>query len=395
MAITQEQDAVDRDRSGTASRIAPWNPFRIERSGGPAPYIWHGMRFGAWLKLMAAGDFDITFNCLPRVAGVTAVTPLNSLGHFVSGLLYGPRVDKTEVEPPVFILGHWRTGTTLLHELMASDRRFGYPTTFECMFPSSFMLVERLFGSGRLFLPKTRPSDNMHFSFGSPQEEEFALANLGLGTIYRSLAFPMLAERNLRYIDLANLTAEERREWEDGFARFVRQLQFVHGRRLVLKSPLHTARIATLIRLYPEARFIHLSRNPYEVFPSTVSTWKAMCSGQGLHNPLPPDDGWLHRNVFDYFDRLYAAYDRDRVLVPEGRLVEIRYEDLVRDPMAVVGSLYERLELGDFALAAPGIEAYFADRRDYRRNVHELTAEERAQIRRRWAWYFERYGYAP
>ncbi|KAB2876490.1 MAG: sulfotransferase [Bauldia sp.] len=395
MTITQEQDAVGRDRGDRAKFDGfPWNPFRIERSGGPAPYVWHGMRFGAWLRLMAAGDFDVTFNCLPRILSVTAVTPLNSLCHFASQALYGRRIAETRVQPPVFILGHWRTGTTLTHELLSADPRFGYPTTFQCMFPSSFMLMERILGRSRLFVPKTRPTDNMSFGFDSPQEEEFALANLGLGTIYRSLAFPTLAERNLRYLDLSGLSADERKGWEDGFAWFIKQLQFVHGKRLVLKSPLHTARVATLLKLYPEARFVHLARNPYEVFPSTLSTWKAMCSGQGLRNPLPADDGWLRDGVFDYFDRLYAAYERDRDLVPAGNLVEIRYEDLVSDTKAVLRGVYDRLDLGDFDEAEPGIDAYLTDRKGYRRNVHELGADERAMIRKRWRWYFERHGYA-
>lgn len=395
MTITQEQDAVGSDRAERAKFDGfQWNPFRIERSGGPAPYVWHGMRFGAWLKLMAAGDFNITFNCLPRILGVTALTPLNSFCHYASEALYGRRVAETRVQAPVFVLGHWRTGTTLMHELLAGDPRFGYPTTFECMFPSSFMLVERIFGRSRLFLPKTRPSDSMSFAFDSPQEEEFALANLGLGTIYRSLAFPMLADHNMRYLDLADLSDDERRTWEDGFTAFVRRLQFVHNKRLVLKSPLHTGRVATLLRLYPDARFIHLARNPFEVFPSTMLTWKAMCSGQGLHNPLPADDGWLRRNVLESFDRIYDAYERDRALVPEGHLVEIRYEDLVADTKRVLGEVYERLDLGDFAVAEPRVDAYLADKKDYRRNVHELGTDERAMIRKRWSWYFERYGYA-
>ncbi|MCW5698433.1 MAG: sulfotransferase [Rhodospirillales bacterium] len=395
MTITQEQDAVGSDRAErTKFDWLRLNPFRIERSGGAAPYIWHGMRFGAWLKLMAAGNFDITFNCLPRILGVTAVTPVNSLCHYASEAIYGRRVADTEVEAPVFILGHWRTGTTLMHELLSGDPRFGFPTTFECMFPSSFMLLERFFGRSRLFLPDTRPSDAMSFAFDSPQEEEFALANLGLGTIYRSLAFPLQADDNLRYVDLAELSDDERREWEQGFSDFVKRLQFVHAKRLVLKSPLHTGRVSTLLKLYPDARFIHLTRNPFEVFSSTMLTWKAMASGQGLNNPLPEDDGWLRRHVFECFDRMYAAYERDRPLIPDGRLVEIRYEDLIGGTKAVLADVYDRLELGDFAEAEPAVDAYLADKKGYRRNVHELASEERVMIRKHWRWYFERYGYA-
>jgi omega-hydroxy-beta-dihydromenaquinone-9 sulfotransferase len=279
VTITQEDSAIARadDESAKIEGIR-WNPFRIERSGGPAPYIWHGMRFGAWIRLLASGNFDITFNCLPRILGVTALTPLNSLSYFASEAIYRRLAEATEIEPPVFIMGHWRTGTTLLHELLSADPRYGYPTTFQCMFPSAFLLTERAFGRSNMMLPKTRPSDNMTFGFESPQEEEFALANLGLGTLYRSIAFPLHGARDLGYIDLADLTTRERADWEAGFLWFLKRLQLAHqGKPLVLKSPLHTGRIATLMKLHPDARFIHLARNPYEVFPSTLKTWKAMC----------------------------------------------------------------------------------------------------------------------
>ena len=82
--------------------------------------------------------------------------------------------------PPIFILGHWRTGTTLLHEFMIRDERFGYPTTYECMDPNHFLLTEGLFTRWLNFLvPTHRPMDNMKAGFDRPQEDEFALCMLG------------------------------------------------------------------------------------------------------------------------------------------------------------------------------------------------------------------------
>lgn len=389
--------AVPEENPRAEARAAKsWNPLKVHRHGGPAPYVWHGMRFGAWMRLLADGGYDITVNCLPRILGVTAVTPFNSAFHYLSELVYGRAISATDIDPPVFVVGHWRTGTTFMHELLASDPAHGFPSTYQVMFPSSFLLTERLasllFG---VLLPAKRPSDNMPLGFRGPQEEEFALANLGIGTPYLSLAFPRQGAKGMRYLDLLDLDDEERGVWERAFLGLARRLQFAHGKRIVFKSPLHTARIATLLKLFPEARFIHMSRHPYSIFPSTLHTWKAMGSVQGLHNPLPEDDGWLRDYVLDVFDRLFDRYERDRHLIPPGNLVEVAYEDLVADPKATLRRLYGDLRLGDFARAEPAVDAYLDARRGYQRNSFHLAADDRRRIAERWAAYFDRFGYTP
>jgi hypothetical protein len=69
-------------------------------------------------------------------------------------------------------------------------------------------------------------------------------------------------------------------------------------------------------------------------------------AGQGLHNPIPEDDEWLSEHVIDVFNDMFRAYERDRDLIPDGRLVEITYETLVADPKAVLGEVYRTLGLG-------------------------------------------------
>ncbi|MCB1496736.1 MAG: sulfotransferase, partial [Bauldia sp.] len=177
--------AVDREEG---NQFVVKNPFRIERFGGSSSYVWYGMRFGTWARLLASGGFDITLNCLPRILGVTLATPLNSALHRASQLAHGGRIRETRVQPPVFIIGHWRTGTTLLHELLDCDPRFAAPTTFQCMFPESFLMTQRLVRPWiKRLLPATRPFDNMSFGPDRPQEDEFALLNTGMRTPYRTL----------------------------------------------------------------------------------------------------------------------------------------------------------------------------------------------------------------
>ncbi|MCP4381295.1 MAG: sulfotransferase [Hyphomicrobiales bacterium] len=370
------------------------NPFSIERVGGVSPYVWYGMRFGGWARLLAGGGFDVTLNCLPRILAVSAVTPLNSALYHALQLVFAHRVADTEVRPPVFIIGHWRTGTTLLHELLDADPGLAAPTSYQCMFPSTFLATQGLVGRWtKGMLPATRPFDNMSFGHDRPQEDEFALLNSGLGTPYATLAFPRHDPVGLRYVDLADLDETKRRRWEAGYLAVIRRFQLGHDRRLVLKSPVHAARIPTLLRLFPDARFIFTARDPFEIFTSHVRTVKVMAANQGLHNPIPANDSWVKAYVLDMFERLFDAYERDRDLIPSGRLAELRYEDLTVDPLGRLQALYRELDLGDFELARPSLAANLDERKGYKRNVHWIDDVDRAVVAERWGRYRERFGY--
>ncbi|MEC9368876.1 MAG: sulfotransferase [Pseudomonadota bacterium] len=369
-------------------------PFKVYREGGWLLYFWHGMGIGTWARLLARGRFDVTLNCLPNILTVTLWAPVNSVLYYLSEAIFGRRAAAHRISPaPLFVLGHWRSGTTLLHDLLACDPAHGYPTTYQCFFPGHFLLtggaVRRWFN---LFLPRKRPMDNVEVGVDRPQEDEFAFANMGLGTHYVTLAWPRHGPQDMKYLDFEGATPDEKARWEEGFLWFIRRLSFRQKKRLVLKSPAHTARIATLLKLFPDARFVHIARSPLAIFPSTRKLWKALDSVQGLHNPAQ-DDAWIDEFVFSTFERVYRAYERDRGLIPPGRLVEISYEDLAANPKAVLKDIYERLDLGGFDKALPHVERYLATQGDYQGNVFEVPAPLRADIARRWRGYIRRFGY--
>jgi hypothetical protein len=165
------------------------SPMKVHREGGWLLYFWHGMGVITWAKLLMRGRFDITLNCVPNILTVTLWTPLNSILYIVSEMIYGSRANRQKVDPaPIFVLGHWRSGTTFLHDLLACDPAHGYPTTYQCFFPNHFLLtggaVRKWFN---VFLPKRRPMDNVPVGVDRPNEDEFAFANLGMGTHYITL----------------------------------------------------------------------------------------------------------------------------------------------------------------------------------------------------------------
>jgi hypothetical protein len=90
---------------------------------------------------------------------------------------------------------------------------------------------------------------------------------------------------------------------------------------------------------------------------------------------------------------MYEKFNRDRALVPPSRLFEVRYEDLVRDPIEKMRTLYDHLELGEFETALPKLETYFKAHAGYRPSTYRVPDEVREQIDRRWGKYVRRYGY--
>lgn len=369
--------------------------MKVHREGGWLLYFWHGMGVVTWAKLLARGKFDITLNCVPNIFTVTLWSPVNSLLYVLSELLYGRRADRHEImEAPIFVLGHWRSGTTFLHDLLACDPAHGYPTTYQCFFPNHFLLtggaVRKWFN---VFLPKKRPMDNVPVGVDRPQEDEFAFANLGMGTHYVTLAWPRHGPQDMAYLDLVGLRDAERERWERGFLWFVKRLSFMQKKRLVMKSPAHTARIQALLKLFPNARFVHISRNPYAVIPSTIKLWKSLDSVQGLHNPAQ-DDPWMEEFVFDVFETVHKRYEADKTLIPQGALTEVRYEELAVNPKAVLKQAYSDLGLGDFSRAEPGVDGYLAGQGEYQPNVFKLPDALHKSISKRCGAYMERFGYA-
>ena len=367
----------------------------IHRYGGRLLYVWYGMRMGALLKLFRRGRFDVTLNCLPDILTLFLWVPWNSLLYWISEAKYGKRAEELKLDqPPIFVMGHWRTGTTFLHDLLASDPNLAYPTTYECFFPNHFLLTEgalpKVF---KILLPKKRPQDDVPVGFDRPQEEEFAMIMLGEGSPYNTMAWPRHGPAQSEYLDLKGVSEAGKKDWADRFMWFYRRLALKHGGKpLVMKSPANAARLKLLTKLFPDARFIYLARNPLKVFPSTVKLWRALYSTQGLHNP-PYLDSWLDDYVLDIFQRLTEAYEEDRHLIPKDRLVELRYEDLVKDPLATMRDLYARLDIGDFAAAEPSMQAYLDAQQEHRVSEYEMPKRLKQKIVARLGPFIDRFGY--
>ena len=245
---------------------------RVINRVGPA---FNGMTLADWYKVLKENGFSLDPPFWPRAVLTTLKSALNSPFSAVEAALYSGRIENTEVKPPLFILGHWRSGTTHLHNLLSLDKRFAYPNFFEVMNPKTFLV------SGKttvrihdLVVPPVRPFDNVVLRMDVPYEDEFVAWHTTGLTPLMSWNFPRAATRYDRYLTFREATDGEVLRWKSDLLRFLKKLTLKYGRPLILKSPPHTGRIKLLLELFPDARFVHLHRNPYTIFLSTRNLWK-------------------------------------------------------------------------------------------------------------------------
>ena len=362
------------------------------RSREWAPRLWEGCNLPAWFRLLWRNRFDVQLPYWYIAAIITGVSSGHSVLRFFENAVLRHKVRQTRIEhPPLFILGHWRSGTTLLHELMILDERHSYPTTYECLEPNHFLISEKVLT--RLFwflLPGSRPMDNMAAGWHRPQEDEFAMCMLGAPSPYLTIAFPNHPPTFQEYLDLDQVPAKDREKWKRLFFGLIQRITFRNPKRLVLKSPPHTARIPILLEMFPDARFVHIARNPFVIFPSTVHTWKSLYKRHGLQTPT---FAGLEEYVLSTFERMYERYEAGRKLVDDSRIHELKYEDLVQNPKAEMERLYQNLNLGHFEKVRPRLEEFLERNKGYETNKYDLTTEQKAEISRRWSAYIQRYGY--
>lgn len=365
------------------SRFSWWHEW--------AAPVWIGCNFSAWTRLLIRNRFAVHWSRWHYAVLYTLVSVVNSCLAMLQKIVFGRRVAATMItDPPIFIVGHWRTGTTLLHELLVLDDRYIGPTGFECVAPQHFLLTERLAPLAGFMASKHRAMDNMDSSLYHPQEDEFVWIMQGQPSPYLTLAFPNRPAEHERYLDLEHLSPRELEAWKRLLFQFVQRLYFRHRKTVVLKNPNHSFRIKVLLDVFPEAKFIHIIRDPYVVYPSSIHLVKSLSRVHSLQRPT--FEGLDERVLTTYVD-LYRKVDEGRELVDPARFYELRYEDLIADPEGQLRCLYEHLGLECFEQYRPRLRQYLADHADYETNSYDLTAEQRKIVTERWSEVIDRYGY--
>ena len=352
------------------------------------------MPWRTWFTQLAKNGFRVSPSKLHIALGVSFFMPFSELIGLVQHSIYGRAIAETELAgPPVFVLGHWRSGTTLLHELLGFDARYVSPTTFQCFAPRHFLIAERIVTKyGNWLIPDKRPMDNMKAGWALPQEDEFALMNLGAPTPYLRLMFPHHEFPYQNTLASEDFTADELKQWKYLFDWFLKALTYKSSKPLILKSPPHTGRLGILKQMYPNAKFVHIVRDPRKLYPSTMKLWRSLDQVQALQ--VGENEPRLKDFVLNSLNTMYASFERGREGIPANQLIDVRYEELTKDPVGVIRQIYQQLELSEFDSIEPLLRSKSQQNKEYKTNRFGADAAEEAEIMTAWKSYASKYGYA-
>lgn len=305
--------------------------------------------------------------------------------------------DKPLEHDPVFILGHWRSGTTFVHNIFAQDSRFGYTTTYQTVFPHYMMAMQGMFKPTMGWLmPNHRPTDNMELAPDLPQEEEFALTNTCPYSYYNFWFFPeRMQEYCDRYLTMKDATADEIADFKKKFERLVKVSLWntrrgVKDAQYLSKNPPHTGKVKTLVEMYPNAKFIYLMRNPYTVFESSRSFFTNTIAPLELHS-IPLEQ--MEQNILRNYTELYNAYQEQKKYIPEGNLFEIKFEDIEKDALGITERIYKELNIPGWEEARPAIEKYILGKKSYKKNKYQYEERTVKMVNEAWGSVLDEWGY--
>lgn len=294
-------------------------------------------------------------------------------------------------KPPLFILGHWRSGTTYLFNLLSCDPAVSYMDSMTTFTFHNFLLLRyHLPKHYRGMLTGDRFGDDMEFLPNSPQEECYAIANCIDETFTHLITFP----KNYRlYMDYAFedcLTPEQRRRWCDTHEYLLKKITYFRkGKRILFKSPDNTAKMGMLHDLYPQAKFVHIYRDPYKVLMSTINMFEAGIQAMTFEE-VPPHE-LVEDMAVQFYKRIYTQYLKDMARVPKEQLLEIAYSDLVKAPMDTIAHVYQALDLPGFEAAKPFIQQHIDSQKSYKTNQFQLSEALRTKINRELGFFFDHY----
>ena len=311
---------------------------------------------------------------------------------------FGEQIEQTAIkEPPIFIIGHWRSGTTHLHRLIGQDPALAFPSLLQTIVPNGFLSSGLLRWILKESAPEKRAMDNVILKPEFAEEEEYALANLSPIAFYHGFCFPKQMRPIFeRYVLFEGVEQEVIQEWQRLYLYFVKKITFCEGgKRLLLKNPANTGRIKALLELFPDAKFIHIYRNPYIVFASTMNWISKELSMYNLQDVSPAE---IEAYAFENYERLMKKYFSDNVLIPEGHLSEVSFEAFEAEPLREVERIYRELEL-------PGVEGsqwqqtqgkfrdYLTSVAGYKKNTYHLDDTTIQKVNQRWGFAIEKWGY--
>ena len=353
-------------------------------------YLLAGISSGKLFRLLSRNGFSLYPKYIFRILFLLQGSIFASVFNRIEKIKLSKKLKKYSMPAdPVFIIGHWRTGTTLLHQIITLDDNLVTPSVFHVSTPESFLISEKFYRPVMTKAMKsTRPMDNVKLGFDEPQEEEYALIKMTLDSPLERMIFP----NGKKYFLLNNkdYNPENIEKWKKALYDFCVRLSFMNKKIVLLKNPFHSMRIPLLLELFPGAKFIHIHRHPYEVIPSTIHMWNVVGNENKLKRKFYEP---TVEEVAIVFDRLLTKLKDDLAGIPENKKVEVRFNELGNDPVSTLKQIYNKLELNYSPEFEIRMKGWLSGMKSYRKNKYKLSEAEKETLGKILGKHFIYYNY--
>ena len=305
---------------------------------------------------------------------------------------YSKKIRETEIStPPIFIIGHWRTGTTYLHQIFNLDPGFTTPNMVQTVIPDHFLFSTKYYVPIlNRTIPKKRPMDNVVLGPFEPQEDEYALFRMTTVSPVEELIFPKHSHFFLD--DISTYLPDYNHEplWREALITLVKKLAYESGKKIVLKNPFHSMRIPYLRKLFPKVKFIHIYRNPLDVIPSTIHMWSIVGQQNTLRKEFKQPS---LESIVKTYDTMLWKIRKDLAEIPQNDYCEVGFEMLERKPVEVIKRICCMIDVPLSETYRENIGTFLKKVSKYQKNSYCLLKSERDYIKRNLKHHMKYYGY--
>jgi hypothetical protein len=350
-------------------------------------------------RLLASLESEARLNPIGRIIAKERI-----LGHTVNRLNYVndrkrfPEISKQEIVRPIFIIGMPRTGTTILHDILAQDPANRAPLTWEAMFPSpppetaSFDTDPRIEACAATFpdIDALIPGFKAMHPMGALLTQE-CVTMMG-----ETMCTPLF--HNQFRVPSYEDWVDQEADFGDVYDFHLQQLQHLQSRhmrdRWVLKTGAHMWGLEHLLATYPDARIVFTHRDPVDSMTSYASLTalvRTMGSDEVDRVEIAQDWTARLRRVIEHALEVREARD-----YPDAIFYDMKFSDFVGDQFSAVQKIYESFDLPMNEKAASRMRAFIDDNPQGKHGAHQYTPEEFGvdpiKVRREFQTYIERFG---
>ncbi len=308
--------------------------------------------------------------------------------------IYDRKISRHELaQPPVFILGHWRSGTSHLQNLLYQDPGNTSTTIYTGLFSDNYYLtrpwLKKVLNALCKLFKAQYSIQRTDMDLDIPAELDTGLCSACSAYSYTwGHLFPKYFEKWMKERVLLEDEAAAA-GWITEYDFHIRKLSYwSKNKRLIVKSPGDTARLKHLIKKYPGALFIYIHREPFEVFHSNQYLWSVIQKQNSLQKITQER---INSLIISTYELLLRNYLHQRDLLPASQRIEVRFSDLRDEPMREVRKIYLALGLGKLPEAE--MAAFIGANKNYKASSYTTPPELEKEISVKWDFAFKEWSY--